>query len=164
MVYQSIKWTIISLLIILLTHYLYAFLQNTLTVPKARYINNNTNKYKKSNNHGKERIDKERIGKERIIKKTNDCDDSMKNELNDYLLKIKKKIKKNNKGSNTKTNEPDTDTEPDLNNTSELDTHNNDSDNESLDNDDIDDIDSQENANTETVVANDIGFDTYTTY
>ena len=41
MLYQSIKWGLISLLIILLIHYLYSFFKNTLTVPKVRYIPQN---------------------------------------------------------------------------------------------------------------------------
>lgn len=36
MFFSTIKWIIISLLLIMLIHYLYYFLKNTLTVPKVR--------------------------------------------------------------------------------------------------------------------------------
>lgn len=48
MIGWALQWTIISLILIMLVHYLYSFFINTLTVPKVRdLINKPTEKYNK---------------------------------------------------------------------------------------------------------------------
>ena len=47
MIYGIIKWTIISLILIMLAHHLFSFFQNTLTVPKVKdLVNQPTKSYK----------------------------------------------------------------------------------------------------------------------
>ena len=46
MIGWTLQWTIISLILIMLVHYLYSFFINTLTVPKVRdLINKPTERY-----------------------------------------------------------------------------------------------------------------------
>ena len=46
MIYRAVQYTIISLSLIVLVHYIYTFLIDTLTVPKLRdFVNKPTDKY-----------------------------------------------------------------------------------------------------------------------
>ena len=46
MLYWTVQWIIISLVLIMLIHYLYSFFKNTLTVPKVRdLVNKPTERY-----------------------------------------------------------------------------------------------------------------------
>ncbi len=46
MLYWTVQWIIISLVLIMLIHYLYSFFKNTLTVPKVRdLVNKPTARY-----------------------------------------------------------------------------------------------------------------------
>ena len=50
MVYGIIRWTIISLILIILIHHLFYFFKNTLTIPKTKdLINIPSNQYKEIN-------------------------------------------------------------------------------------------------------------------
>ena len=154
MVYQSIKWTIISLLIILLCHYLYSFLQGTLTVPKGRYINNNK-KFNNTNQYNKCKINNNNKNEVNITQEERETN-IMKHELSDYLLKIKKKIKKN-----TADTEIINDTQSNISD-DPINTHNDNDDND--DSDDSDESDLNNSENDEDISANDIGVDSYTLY
>ena len=46
MLYWTLQWIIISLVLIMLIHYLYSFFKNTLTVPKVKdLVNKPTERY-----------------------------------------------------------------------------------------------------------------------
>ena len=170
MLYQSIKWGIVSLLIILLIHYLYSFFKNTLTVPKVRYMPQNklkNDKYDKNNKyHDKyDKYDKHHI--ENKKSSYNDCsqqETNMKNELSDFLSKIKKKVKNvTKKNLKFKDNDPDVNSDEDddieTNHSIKDDINENTFDKEINIDDIVDEDLTQNNVN-----ANDIGYDTYTSF
>lgn len=82
MIGWAVQWTIISLVLILLVHYLYSFFIDTLTVPKVKdLVNKPIQQYndilsdiKPSNSASEHKVD------------TNE----MQNELRDFLSNIKK--------------------------------------------------------------------------
>lgn len=78
---QTIQWTIISLVLIVLVHYLYSFFIDTLTVPKVRdLINKPTERYNEifSDNLDKP-VEKQVINQQ-----------DMQEELKDFMSKLKK--------------------------------------------------------------------------
>ena len=80
MIGWTLQWTIISLILIMLVHYLYSFFINTLTVPKVRdLINKPTERYNE--------ILSQEVKKE--VKPTVDTNE-MQAELRDFLSNIKK--------------------------------------------------------------------------
>ena len=84
---QTIQWTIISLVLIVLVHYLYSFFIDTLTVPKVRdLINKPTERYNEifSNN----------LDKPSENQPINQQD--MQEELKDFMNKLKKETIKIN--------------------------------------------------------------------
>ena len=164
MLYQSIKWGIISLLIILLIHYLYSFFKNTLTVPKVRYMPKN------DRNNRNDKNDKNVENKKAIYKDCSEQETIMKNEMSDFLSKIKKKVKNVTK-KNIKFNDHDSDVNSDededtikedrrinLNDDTTENNENNEN-NEINEHDIVDEDLTEDNVN-----ANDIGYDTYTSY
>lgn len=81
MIGWTLQWTIISLILIMLVHYLYSFFINTLTVPKVRdLINKPTEKYN------------EILSKDSQKQSTEPAIDTneMQAELKDFLSNIKK--------------------------------------------------------------------------
>ena len=86
MITWIIQWTIISLVLIILIHYLYIFFKTTLTVPKIKdLVNRPHQQYRDIMNTIQTSLPKnENIKKE--IKK------EMKNELKDYLSNLSKDI------------------------------------------------------------------------
>ena len=73
-----VQWTIISLALITLVHYIYSFLIDTMTVPKIRdFVNKPNDRYK------------EIISKSNKIA-TEPQQDEMQNELREFLNNIKK--------------------------------------------------------------------------
>lgn len=85
MIGWAVQWTIISLVLILLVHYLYSFFIDTLTVPKVKdLVNKPIQQYNdilsdiKNNSSSEPKID------------TNE----MQNELRDFLSNIKKSPEK----------------------------------------------------------------------
>ena len=80
MVLDIVKWTVISLILIILLHNLYLFFKKTLTIPKTKdLVNRPTEQYKKIytslNNKGKK-------------------NENMKNELKTYLKELSSKAEK----------------------------------------------------------------------
>lgn len=81
MISWALQWTIISLILIMLIHYLYSFFVKTLTVPKVRdLINKPTEKYNKILSQ------KLPVAPEAPVIDTN----VMQAELRDFLSNIKK--------------------------------------------------------------------------
>ena len=85
MIGWAVQWTIISLVLILLVHYLYSFFIDTLTVPKVKdLVNKPIQQYNdilsdiKNNSSSEDAIDKS----------------EMQNELRDFLSNIKKSPQK----------------------------------------------------------------------
>ena len=78
---QTIQWTIISLVLIVLVHYLYSFFIDTLTVPKVRdLINKPTERYNEIfSDTSNKSPDNPIINKE-----------DMQEELKDFMSKLKK--------------------------------------------------------------------------
>jgi len=85
MIWSIIQWIIISLVLIALIHYLYYFFKNALTIPKIRdLVNKPTESYneimstiQKSNNNNNNN-------------NNNISDDSMQDELKNFLNELKK--------------------------------------------------------------------------
>tara|TARA_Y100000389_G_C17280879_1_gene422877 strand:+ start:347 stop:679 length:333 start_codon:yes stop_codon:yes gene_type:complete len=85
-----IQMSIISLILIILVHYLYTFFKTNLTVPKVKdLVNKPQRQYEELYNTMKEN---------NIIKtsQTNNSNDSMKNELKNYLKELNEKNTSNN--------------------------------------------------------------------
>ena len=81
MIGWALQWTIISLILIMLVHYLYSFFINTLTVPKVRdLINKPTERYNEILSQESQKQP------EAPIVDTNE----MQAELRDFLSNIKK--------------------------------------------------------------------------
>ena len=81
MIGWALQWTIISLILIMLVHYLYSFFINTLTVPKVRdLINKPTERYNKILSQDTQKA------QETPVVDTNE----MQAELRDFLSNIKK--------------------------------------------------------------------------
>jgi hypothetical protein len=81
MIGWALQWTIISLILIMLVHYLYSFFINTLTVPKVRdMINKPTERYNEILSQETQK------SQETPVVDTNE----MQAELRDFLSNIKK--------------------------------------------------------------------------
>ena len=86
MVYWTIRWILISLVLIFLLHYLYTFFKTTLTVPKIRdLVNKPTEKYNEMLNtiNNSDKIELEEPNKE-----------EMQEELQHFLQDLKRPEKK----------------------------------------------------------------------
>ena len=95
MIYLIIRWTLISLILIALIHYLYIYFKNTLTIPKVKdLVNRPTNAYKEIYEIIENNSDKY---KNNISLKTN----GMKDELKTYLSNLNKD-KENNPNKDIK--------------------------------------------------------------
>ena len=95
MFYLILKWTIISLILIILVHYLYSFFKTTLTVPKIKdLVNRPADAYKEIY----ETIEKVKSNEREKLKETNannisnsvpngiiKNEDNMKDELKSFL-------------------------------------------------------------------------------
>lgn len=90
MFFVILQWTVISLILIMLVHYLYSFFKTTLTVPKIKdLVNRPADAYKEMY----ETIEKVRVGeREKIRENINIKDetepvnsDAMKDELKSFL-------------------------------------------------------------------------------
>ena len=82
MIGWALQWTIISLILIMLVHYLYSFFINTLTVPKVRdLINKPTERYNEILSR-----DNTKIADTQDVVDTSE----MQAELRDFLNNIKK--------------------------------------------------------------------------
>ena len=84
MIGWTLQWTIISLILIMLVHYLYSFFINTLTVPKVRdLINKPTERYNEILSH--EPIKSNKTDTQPAVDTS-----EMQAELRDFLSNIKK--------------------------------------------------------------------------
>ena len=95
MFYLILKWTLISLILIILVHYLYSFFKTTLTVPKIKdLVNRPAGAYKEIY----ETIEKVKVNEREKLKETNannisnsvpngiiKNEDNMKDELKSFL-------------------------------------------------------------------------------
>ena len=101
MIYTTVQWTLISLILIVLIHYLFTFFQSNLTVPKVRdLVTKPTKRYneilstikKEDKTSKKDNKDKKIHINSRNIE-TSDLKDTpeyMKNELSIFLNDLKK--------------------------------------------------------------------------
>lgn len=94
MFYLILKWTLISLILIILVHYLYSFFKTTLTVPKIKdLVNRPAGAYKEIY----ETIEKVKLNEREKLKENNENninsvsnsviknEDNMKDELKSFL-------------------------------------------------------------------------------
>ena len=94
MFYLILKWTLISLILIILVHYLYSFFKTTLTVPKIKdLVNRPAGAYKEIY----ETIEKVKVNEREKLKENNENninsfsnsviknEDNMKDELKSFL-------------------------------------------------------------------------------
>jgi hypothetical protein len=94
MFYLILKWTLISLILIVLVHYLYSFFKTTLTVPKIKdLVNRPAGAYKEIY----ETIEKVKVNEREKLKENNENninsvsnsviknEDNMKDELKSFL-------------------------------------------------------------------------------
>ena len=92
MFYLILKWTLISLILIILVHYLYSFFKTTLTVPKIKdLVNRPAGAYKEIY----ETIEKVKVNEREKLKENNKNnvsnnsiiknEDNMKDELKSFL-------------------------------------------------------------------------------
>ena len=87
MIGWALQWTIISLILIMLVHYLYSFFVKTLTVPKVRdLINKPTERYNEILSHDSQKPPATPTDSAASIIDTNE----MQAELRDFLSNIKK--------------------------------------------------------------------------
>jgi len=86
-----IQWSIISLILIILIHYLYSFFQTTLTIPKIKdLVNRPADAYKEiyqTINHPQVKQNKNNINQQSILKTSNHeaSSQNMKDELKSFL-------------------------------------------------------------------------------
>jgi len=91
MIWFTFQWIIISLILITLLHYLYFFFKNALTVPKIRDL---VNKPSESYNDIMNTISSQHKKNDMPVKNdknTSIIDDSMQDELRDFLNELKTK-------------------------------------------------------------------------
>lgn len=92
MIGWTVQWTVISLVLIILIHYLYSFFIDTLTVPKVKdLIHNPTERYNKI------------VTDSAIIPNNAPDQNHMNEELRDFLSNIKKSNNNNNSPTPTST-------------------------------------------------------------
>jgi hypothetical protein len=94
MIYSILKWALISLILIILIHYLYNFLKNTLTIPKVKdLVNKPTEAYKEiykiiENNSNTNNNTNNSNTNNEFIKSENINNEDMKNELKTFLTNL----------------------------------------------------------------------------
>ncbi len=106
MIWWTIKWIIISLTLIALLHYLYSFFKNALTVPKIRDLVNKPNEsyneimntIKTSHASGPAHAYASSASASSYAEQHND-DDSMHDELKNFLSELKKPKNNDNNSS-----------------------------------------------------------------
>lgn len=84
MLYWTMQWVVISLVLIMLIHYLYAFFKNTLTVPKIKDLVN------KPNERYNEILETLKLNKNTEIVTETVSKTEMQQELRSFLKDIKK--------------------------------------------------------------------------
>lgn len=87
MIYTTVQWSLISLILIVLIHYLFTFFQTNLTVPKVRDLVTKPNDRYNEILSTIKRSDNKDIKK---IKENKDTSEYMKNELSSFLNDLKK--------------------------------------------------------------------------
>ena len=93
-----IQWSIISLILIILIHYLYSFFQTTLTIPKIKdLVNRPADAYKEiyqTINHPQVKQNKNNINQQSILKTSNHeaSSQNMKDELKSFLNYLKNSL------------------------------------------------------------------------
>ena len=91
MIGWTLQWSIISLILIMLVHYLYSFFINTLTVPKVRdLINKPTERYNEILSHDQFPHDNLPLDTSEIHERPQVDTVEMQAELKDFLSNIKK--------------------------------------------------------------------------
>ena len=80
----TIKWGLISLILIMLIHYIFYYLKNTLTTPKIKDLIDEPNKTYLEMQHAHAHTHTH-------TQQTNENENNMKNELNDFLKELSKK-------------------------------------------------------------------------
>jgi hypothetical protein len=84
MLYWTLQWIIISLVLIMLIHYLYSFFKNTLTVPKVKdLVNKPTERYN-------EILETIKTPKPKAVASDPEIKTEMQNELRSFLQDLKK--------------------------------------------------------------------------
>ena len=84
MLYWTVQWIIISLVLIMLIHYLYSFFKNTLTVPKVKdLVNKPTERYN-------EILETIKTPKPKAVASDPEIKTEMQNELRSFLQDLKK--------------------------------------------------------------------------
>ena len=84
MLYWTLQWIIISLVLIMLIHYLYSFFKNTLTVPKVKdLVNKPTERYN-------EILETIKTSKPKAVASDPEIKTEMQNELRSFLQDLKK--------------------------------------------------------------------------
>ena len=84
MLYWTLQWIIISLVLIMLIHYLYSFFKNTLTVPKVKdLVNKPTERYN-------EILETIKTPKPKAVTTDPEIKTEMQNELRSFLQDLKK--------------------------------------------------------------------------
>jgi hypothetical protein len=100
MIWWTIKWIIISLTLIALLHYLYSFFKNALTVPKIRDLVNKPNEsYNEIMNTIKTSHAAHASGPAHASGEQHNDDDSMHDELKNFLSELKKPKNSDNNNS-----------------------------------------------------------------
>ena len=90
MLYWTVRWIIISLVLIMLIHYLYSFFKNTLTVPKVKdLVNKPTERYN-------EILETIKTSRPKPTTPDPQVKTEMQNELRSFLQDLKKPEAKKN--------------------------------------------------------------------
>ena len=91
MFYLILKWTIISLILIILVHYLYSFFKTTLTVPKIKdLVNRPAGAYKEIY----ETIEKVKVNEREKLKENNENNiNSVSNSVSNSVIKNEDNMK-----------------------------------------------------------------------
>ena len=95
MYFLIIQWSIISLILIMLVHYLYSFFQTTLTIPKIKdFVNRPETAYKEIydtiNNDIKPNVSSNTTSSN--ISSSNNINQNMKDELKSYLTNLNSSV------------------------------------------------------------------------
>ena len=99
MLYWIIKWIVISLVLIILIHYLYSFLKNMLTVPKVRdLVNKPKARYEELvsiNNPPKNNVSEDKSSEKKdVVNNSTKSNENMQIELKNFLQDLKKPTNK----------------------------------------------------------------------
>ena len=97
MLYWTLKWVLISFVLIVLIHYLYSFLKTMLTIPKVRdLVNKPLSRYdeiittKNITDNNYKNNNKNENDNENENENKNKNENNMQNELTNFLLDLKK--------------------------------------------------------------------------